>query len=220
MNFWLRNAIDRFDLLTIRERVLVLVAVIAVAVVAWDTVFAAPSEKERKQRQGQVVALRAEVSGLEQSIQVLAAQSDAGPDPALRDEIRKIRKELPELEARLSGATTGLIGPEEMTQVLRQMLRQAARLNLRALRTLEATPVLSEVQGAAPSQPGTRIFKHGLELELGGSYLDVLHFLQSMEALQWRFFWDRIEFQVEQHPRARVRLVIYTLSLEEGWIGV
>lgn len=220
MNFWLRNALDRFDMLSVRERVLVLAAVIAVLMVVWDTLFAAPREKERKQRQGQVEALRAEVTGLEQSIQVLAAQSEAGPDPALREEIRKMRKELPEIEARLSGATTGLIGPEEMTQVLRQLLRQASRLKLRALRTLEAAPVLSEVQEAAPTQPGTLIFKHGLELELGGSYMDVLHFLQALEALEWRFFWDQIEFQVEEHPRARVRVVIYTLSLEEGWIGV
>lgn len=219
MNFLLRNLLDRYDLLTIRERSLVLVAVLVLIAVAWQSLFAAPRARERAQRKQQVEALRAEVSGLEQGIQVMAEQGQLDPDGGLIAEIAKLKQEVPELDARLAGATTGLIGPKEMTQVLRQLLQRASRLEVGGLRTIPATPVMVEAQENGVV-PGAKIYKHGLELELAGGYLDVLHFLQSMESLQWRFFWDQIELQVEQYPRARVRLVVYTLSLEEGWIGV
>lgn len=218
MNFF-RNLLDRFDLLSVRERLLVLIAVVVSIVVVWDTAFSAPREKERKARLGQVQSLRAEVSGLEQSIEMLAAASDQDPDAGLNEEIRSIQAELPELDARLAGATSGLIGPEEMTQVLKQLLQQASRLEVRGLRTLEAARVMAESNPGVAS-PGARLFKHGLEIELAGNYLDILRFVQAMEALKWRFFWDQFDLEVEQHPRARVRLVVYTLSLEEGWIGV
>lgn len=219
MNF-LTGLFDRYDLLTVRERILVLVAVLAMILVVWQVVFAEPLEKQRKALKQQVEALRPEVSGLEDSIATLAAQTSQDQDQALNAEIAGLRRELPELDARLEGATSGLIGAEEMTQVLRQLLQRAEGLEVRALRTLDATPVQVEVQGASSPAAGARLFKHGLELELAGSYLDMLHFVQAVEALQWRFFWDQFELQVEEHPRTRVRLVVYTLSLEEGWIGV
>lgn len=219
MNFFLRNLLDRYDLLSIRERVLVLVAVFAVILVIWESVFAAPRARARAQSKQQVEVLVAEVAGLEQSIETLAKQGQKDPDRGLSAEIAVLKKEIPELDARLAGATTGLIGPEEMTQVLRQLLQRASKLEISGLRTIPATPVIVDAQENGVVT-GAKIYKHGLELELAGGYLDVLRFLQSMESLQWRFFWDQIELQVEQYPRARVRLVVYTLSLEEGWIGV
>ena len=183
------------------------------------SLFAAPRARARAQSKQQVEVLVAEVAGLEQSIETLAKQGQKDPDRGLSAEIAVLKKEIPELDARLAGATTGLIGPEEMTQVLRQLLQRASKLEISGLRTIPATPVIVDAQENGVVT-GAKIYKHGLELELAGGYLDVLRFLQSMESLQWRFFWDQIELQVEQYPRARVRLVVYTLSLEEGWIGV
>lgn len=220
MSYWLRNLLDRYDMLSVRERSLVLVAVLVFILVVWDAMFSAPRERERKVRQQQVESLRTEVAGLEESIQLLASQREVDPNRAIETEIAEIQKQAPQIAARLEGATTGLIGPEEMTKVLRQLLRRVGKLELRGLRTLEAAPVMDEVLERASGGTEARIFKHGLELELGGTYMDVLHFLQAVEALQWRFFWDHIEFEIEEHPQARVRLVVYTLSLEEGWIGV
>ena len=227
MSFWLRNLMDRYEQLSVRERLLVLAALLAVILVIWDGVLMGPSERERKQRGAQVQGLAAEVSGLEQSIEAISAQGVIDPNEATRKDIEKLRKEIPELDAQLAGATSGLIDPREMTRVLEQLLARTSRLQLRALRTLPPAAVVAPAStpaadaAAAPVQAGAaQIYKHGLELELTGTYLDILRFLQALESLQWRFFWDRIEFSVEEHPRARVKLTLYTLSLQEGWIGV
>ena len=243
MSFWLRNLMDRYEQLSVRERLLVLAALLAVILVIWDGVFMGPRERERKQRGAQVQGLAAEVSGLEQSIEAISAQGVIDPNEATRKDIEKLRKEIPELDAQLAGATSGLIDPKEMSRVLEQLLARTSRLQLRALRTLPPAAVVAPAStqaadaaagviekdlrspalalGAAPVQAGAaQIYKHGLELELTGTYLDILRFLQALESLQWRFFWDRIEFSVEEHPRARVKLTLYTLSLQEGWIGV
>jgi MSHA biogenesis protein MshJ len=60
-----------------------------------------------------------------------------------------------------------------------------------------------------------------VELELSGDYMDTLYFLQALEALPWRFFWDRVEYVAgEGETRGRLTLRLYTLGLEEAWIGV
>ena len=38
--------------------------------------------------------------------------------------------------------------------------------------------------------------------------------------LPWRFFWDHVEYRVEQYPQGRLKLTVFTLGLREGWVGV
>lgn len=217
MTLWLRDLMDRYDQLSLRERVIVLIATLLLIALIWDSVFMGPLDKERKGREQQVDALRAEVSGLEQSIEALVEQGAANPAPDSKAVVAALEGEIAEIDRRLAGATSGLIDPKQMAHVLEQVLARADRLTLQGLRTLPPQAVV------APKQTGNsaaQIYKHGVELELTGTYLDTLYFLQQLEALPWRFFWDHIEYTVEQHPRGRVKLRLYTLGLEEGWIGV
>jgi MSHA biogenesis protein MshJ len=224
MTLWLRDLMDRYDQLSLRERIIVLVAVLLLLTLVWDSLFMAPLDRTRKGSVQQIDALRAEISGLDQSIEALAAQGVANPQGSTDRSAEALRAEIRELDGKLAGVTSGLIAPKEMSRVLEQVLARASRLTLIALRTLPPEGVIAP--GAKPPQPGgapagaAQIYKHGVDIELAGSYLDTLYFLQALEALPWRFFWERIEFTVDQHPRGKLKLRLYTLGLDEGWIGV
>ncbi len=218
MTLFLRDLMDRYDQLSLRERIIVLIAALLLVALVWDSVFMGPLDRESKGRLQQIDALRAEVSGLGQSIEALVAQGAASPAHSSGATADALAAEIAELDRRLVGATSGLIEPREMSHVLEQVLARAQRLTLHGLRTLPPQAVAAPE--AQPGAPAAQIYKHGVELELSGSYLDTLYFLQALESLPWRFFWDRIEYAVEEHPRGRVKLRLYTLGLEEGWIGV
>jgi len=218
MTLWLRDLMDRYDQLSLRERVIVLIASLLLIALIWDSVFMGPLDQERKGRLQQVDVLRAEVDGLEKSIEALVAQGASHPAPDSKAVMEALGAEIAEIERRLAGATSGLIAPKEMAQVLEQVLARASRLKLQGLRTLPPQAVVAP--NAQAGAVAAQIYKHVVELDLTGSYLDTLYFLQQLEALPWRFFWDHIEYTVEEHPRGRVKLRLYTLGLEEGWIGV
>jgi len=221
MTLWLRDLVDRYDQLSLRERVIILAALLILLFVVWQAAFMDPLDRERKHRLLQVEALRAEVSGLEQSVEAIVAQGVGDPDRQNRDAIARLNQEIAALDARLAGATSGLIAPREMAQVLEQLLARTSQMTLHSLRTLPPETVIApgSAQGAAGAATA-QIYKHGVEIELGGTYLETLGFLQAVETLPWRFFWDRIEFRVESHPRGRTKLVLFTIGLQEGWIGV
>lgn len=221
MILWLRDLVDRYDQLSLRERAIILAALLVLLFVVWQAAFIDPLDRERKQRLLQVESLRAEVAGLEQGVEAIVAQGVGDPDRQNREAIAKLNQEIAALDARLAGATSGLIAPKEMAQVLEQLLARTSQMTLHSLRTLPPEAVMAP--GSAPGAPGAataQIYRHGVELELGGTYLETLNFLQALETLPWRFFWDRIEFRVENHPQGRLRLVLFTIGLQEGWIGV
>jgi MSHA biogenesis protein MshJ len=221
VTLWLRDLIDRYDQLSLRERIIVLVAALLLMALIWDSLFMAPLDRARKGTMQQIDALRAEISGLDMSIEALVAQGAAGPKGGSRTTADDLRADIKELDGKLAGVTSGLIAPKEMSRVLEQVLARASRLSLRALRTLPPEGVVAPGTATNPSgAPAAQIYKHTVELELSGNYLDTLYFLQALEALPWRFFWERIEYTVDQHPRGTVKLRLYTLGLDEAWIGV
>ena len=226
MRLFLADLMDRFDQRALRERVMVLVAALALVALLWDSILMRPLDRERKGRLQQVAMLRAEVSGLDKSVEAIVAQGVGDPDTASRKAVEKLQAEIGRLDGQLAGATAGLIAPKEMAHVLGQVLNRTSKLTLIKLKTLPPEAVVAPLVGntnaaqAAVKAGATQIYKHGVEIEISGSYLETLQFLQSIEALPWRFFWDRVEYTVEQYPQGRLKLVIFTLGLQEGWVGV
>jgi len=217
MKLWWRDVLDRIDALSLRERVLVLLGALALIAVLWDSLLMRPVERSRKRMEPDVAALRAEVERLHAAITELADQRGGDPNAVLRARVQQERAGISDLDRQLGGLTSALIAPEQMVQVLDQVLDRSKRLELVALRSLPAEPLASLVPGEAlPSQ----IYRHGVEIELDGTYLDLLDYLRALDQLQWRFYWQTLELDVTGHPRLRVKLTAYTLGNEEAWIGV
>lgn len=214
---FLRDLMDRYNQLTLRERVIVMAALLLLLVVVWQMALIDPLERQHKQRRQQVEGLRAEVQGLERSIETIVAQGGGDPDRRSREAIEALKAEIATLNGQLAGVTSGLIEPREMARVLEQVLKRTSRLTLLGLRTLPPESLLSAEQ---PRPDGAQIYRHGVELEVGGTYLETLNLLQALEGLPWRFFWEHAEYAVADHPQGRLKLRLYTLGLEEGWIGV
>ena len=100
-----------------------------------------------------------------------------------------------------------------MVGVLEEWLGESAKLELNSMDILPA-----EVVSGSGESGG--LYKHGLRVELIGTYLDTLEHLQSLENLEYHFLWDELIYEVTTWPEAKVSLQIYTVSKEESWIGV
>ncbi len=217
MTLWWQNLMDRIDAMALRERVLVMLALLGLIALLWDILFMQPLDKARKTLTPQVAALRTDLSRINSSIEEVALQTEEDPNSKLTADLDQNRLRIAELNRQLGGLTQGMIAPEEMVEVLKQVLARTAPLQLLSLRSLPPEPLTALVPGEILP---TQVYRHGVELELEGSYLDVLAFLKGMEALPWRFYWDRLDLEVSAHPLVGVKITAGTLGREEAWIGV
>jgi MSHA biogenesis protein MshJ len=113
----------------------------------------------------------------------------------------------------LGGYTAELIGPGEMARVLQGMLQKQD--NLRLIRIQNVAPeALTRINGDE-----IIFYKHGLEIEFEGGYFAALEYLEQIEDLPWRFYWQVLELEVLEYPRNRIRLEVSTLSPHMEWIG-
>jgi MSHA biogenesis protein MshJ len=79
------------------------------------------------------------------------------------------------------------------------------------------TPAAAAVRTAAAA-PSDLLYRHGVELTVRGNYLDMVDYLDALEAMPTQLFWARAALDVEQYPNARLSLTVYTLSLDKKWM--
>lgn len=201
-------ALSRFDRMSLRERGLVAVAVLACVVMLWTVTLWDPIAARQQ-------TLADELSSLQQTMVSTADTLDASAknDPAmlaLRQE-EQLRKELADINAQLASQSAGLIPPERMVQVIQDVLARQRGVTLISLHNKRVTTL--DASASAP-------YVHPVELVVEGRYLDILTYLHALEALEWRFYWKLLELETVRHPINRVRIEINTLSMDKEWIGL
>lgn len=220
---WKRFA-GRFDGLSLRERALVACALLATLVAIAYVAAIEPQwlrhkalAAEEQQQAEQLRQLRA------QTQEIQALRDD--PDAALRARLQTAREQLSAADSRLRALESALVPPQQISHLLEDMLAVKRGLRLVSLRSLATAPLIDPAR-ATPKEAsdqgaegyGGNIFRHGVEITLLGSYADLAAYLTELERLPRRMFWQEMKLHVEEHPRARLTLTVYTLSLDKSWL--
>jgi MSHA biogenesis protein MshJ len=228
-----RKLAARIDALSLRERVMVFVSAVVVAVFTMNALFIDSPTTRNKALSARMAQQQAELQALQGQIQALM-QKRTDPNAANLARRDGIKRQIAAIDATLQDMQHSLIPAQNMKAVLQEVLVHNPRLQLIALRTLPATPLV-EVQdkagktdaaaSALRSQDKTAagassIFKHGVRITLQGSYTDLHDYLARLEKLPWRMFWSRASLNADDYPHLMLTVTIYTLSLDKAWLEV
>ena len=221
----LQALIAWLDQQSLRERLLIVGLGLAAIVVIWSELLMAAVDSRRVAAEEQLAPLAAKIKILELEIGALAKRVKLDPNEVKRDTLTALLADLENTHGALEKRTADLIPPSEMTSVVRELLGKESSLALLRMETLEPEPLLSsdaEIEGLEVTSTGDQVdalYKHSLSIELSGDFMATLRWLQTIEEIQWRFFWDDLVYSVEEYPVARVKVVLHSLSEEEDWIG-
>lgn len=199
---------------TPRERLLLLITVLVSIFLLGYLVWLGPEMDRRTGLLEQQRKFTQETAQLESQIETLGIAMEKDPDQEERHRLSQVKRQSQELDAGLRRQTDGMIAPELMPKVLKEMLRD---LPLKLVNLKKQAP---EVELDLETEGVPRIYRHGLRLELQGSYSDTLEYLEKLEQLPWRLAWEGIDIQMVRYPTAKIVLELYTLSYEEDWLGV
>lgn len=211
--------VERLDALSLRERLLVFGAGVALLYVTWHVLLMDPLAARANSAEQHLSDAHRQRAMIEQ----VGAAFSQDPLVASAARNRALEQRLAALEAQLDALAQGYVAPEHMSQLLRELLAQQHGLKLVSLTNL---PVESLSQPAA-AQPGTPVaaqdrgpFLHPVEMVVDGDYGSIVAYLRALEAMPWRIHWQRLEITVGTYPTNRVRITIGALSLSRRWMTV
>lgn len=203
-----------------RERIFLAAACLTIPVLFWDSALMEPLEARRLEAEKKIASLKNDVMRLEGETEKLAKELSIDLDAQNRDRKKSLMDSLSRLHEVVDKRTEDLIPPAEMTRVLKQMLLQQAGLRLVRLESLPVEPLFETPEGIEVESEGDDLFKHGVVIEVLGDYASTVLYLQAVETLPRRFFWESLDYEVTEYPTARVTLTLRSLSTQEGVVGV
>jgi MSHA biogenesis protein MshJ len=213
MKATLKLWMERLDAATLRERVLVFLALTLMAVFVFNAILIEPLRTREKAVVAENRKLQAELSGIEAALQRLVKGGDADPDAATRKKLAAARADLNQINARIAQEQRRFTPPERMRAVLQELFERNKGLTLVELKTLPVQPL-------APGPGGAGLFRHGIEMSISGSYAELYEYLRALESLPTQLYWGRAELAVAGHPRIVLRLTVYTASFDRAWLTV
>lgn len=235
----IRNLMGRIDALSIRERGIIFAGIVLVLFSVWDSVLMQPQLIQEKKLLSDLQIKHAEQSALNVKFQGQLKQQQTDPDKINREKLAELKTRLEQIESEVKQSTSHLISPRDMARILETILNKSGGLRLTEIKGLGASPLLATesetvatdtaakpetiTDNAVKKKDGSGLdnaYKHGLFIKLEGNYMSTLEYLKTLESLPWGFFWEKLDYEVMDYPTASISITLYTLSLEQDWIGV
>lgn len=222
----------KIDGCVMRERLLIFITAIAMIFMLWNFFAQSAIDQKVQESRAQLEALRVQRTNLQVQITAATQSQLHDPDKQKKAQIVQLQTDLQGLENQLQSVSQNLIKAQQLPQALQEVLAKTAQLTLLEVNTLPAKELQFIAAPTATTAPNNTspisenetvsagVFQHVVELRVSGSYQQVVQLLVELERLPWRFYWQSLEYSVTQYPNAEVRLRVYTLSSEEGLLGV
>jgi len=216
-------------------------ALFVVVFATLDNFLISPVSTRQKLISSELATDQAQIQSLTQQINAYSNQAIIDPDANNKQHIIELNNHLKTLETQLNGLQSTLISPDKMPELLRSLLKRNGKLQLIELKTLptkglleaEATDkntVASTVGNSGidiqnTGKQDSPVFKHGVEITVEGHYLDLLEYVSDLEKMPWHVLWSKATLNEDQSlgrvwPTNRLKLTVYTLSLDKTWLSI
>lgn len=225
--------VEKMDGASLRERALVFAASAAVLIALLNTLLIEPQLVKQRRLSGEVALRQGEMRTMQEKLQAVALARQADPDREIRLKLDALKLKVSEIDAKLAEEQRKFAPPEQVGVLLGEMLSRNRKLQLVDMRTLpvasfagnaaEADKAQAQKPAAAkPAAPagGGQIYRHGVEITVSGSYLDLLAYLKDLEKLPSQLYWGKLDLSAAAYPQVTLKLSVYTLSLNLAWLVV
>lgn len=224
---WLQIS-ERFNGLETRERALLSLSIFLGIYLIWDFGFYQPVATQRADLELRLTAAEKEMVTLTAEERVFTKSLQNDPGAAKKREVVRLEQELVALDKNLAELSVGLLAADKLPVVLYEVLQKSHALEFLGMQThpvellsfhQEELPVDNSSDKDLDREEPKRevgVFKHAVTVSFKGNYFSVIEYLKRIEALEWKIYWNKLEYEVDQFPRAQITLEVFTLSTEEG----
>ncbi len=211
-----------FDERQARERALILATVTVVILLTGWQFWVVPALEQVRTTQSEIASVRATRDSLITQQAALQQRLAQDPSAELRQRLESRQQRLERLDQQITETTGRLIPPRAMVVMLQDMLATEDGLELQGVELLAPEPVFTD-RGEADEvtvHEEALLYAHEVDIRVRGGYLEVLRYMERLEAMDERLGWVLLEYDASAWPNGEARVRVRTLSLEPAWLGV
>jgi MSHA biogenesis protein MshJ len=175
----LKALLLKVDALSMRERLLIFVAILVALFQGWDSLVWRPIVQQQDQMVAQEIVLDKEMLQMQIDLKILTAKASQDPDKDIKQQIANLQKQLAAVNGQIKQSSESLVSPEEMSRLLEDMLTRQNGLELLSLQTHDSVPLIKPAKDE-PQEIKYQIYRHGFSIEFRGGYMATLKYLEAL----------------------------------------
>ena len=213
MSFDWKALLARIDDMSLRERAMLFASISLVILLVAYAALLDPVLRKQKSLIDRVARDQNQINEIRGQIEQIVRAGDAKGRHPEQAAVEALERQVAELDRSLAAKQSGLIAPERLPALLKDILRRSKGVELESLRLLPGVPVKA-------GTGETSLYRHGVELAVKGSYFELLQYLEELEKRSSVLLWGSVELQVDQYPEVRLRVVIHSLSRNASLLAI
>jgi len=217
---WERIA-EKIDALSLRERGLVFLSLALVVLAVLYSSLIGPVVEQQRIVSRSLSQQESQIRTANQQLSAMVVSRPEDPEVSARRRLEEIKRRIADTQRGLAQRQAALIAADRMAGLLEDLVARNRGLEMVGLRSLQPTRVGAGGQDAKETAPGEHaVFRHGVELTVQGSYLDLLEYVRQRDRLPIQLLWGKLDLSVGEYPKVTMKLTLYTLSLDRAWLVV
>ena len=213
MSFDWKALLARIDDMSLRERAMLFASISLVILLVAYAALLDPVLRKQKSLIDRVARDQNQINEIRTQIEQIVRAGDAKGRYPEQVAVDALERQIAELDRSLAAKQSGLIAPERLPALLKDLLGRSKGVELESLRLLPGVPVKA-------GTGETSLYRHGVELAVKGSYFELLQYLEELEKRSSVLLWGSVELQVDQYPGVRLRVVIHSLSRNASLLAI
>lgn len=213
MSFDWKALLARIDDMSLRERAMLFASISLVILLLAYAALLDPVLRKQKSLIDRVARDQNQINEIRGQIEQIVRAGDAKGRHPEQVAVEALERQIAELDRSLTARQSGLIAPERLPALLKDILGRSKGVELESLRLLPGVPVKA-------GTGETSLYRHGVELAVKGSYFELVQYLEELEKRSSVLLWGSVELQVDQYPDVRLRVVIHSLSRNASLLAI
>ncbi|MDF1795224.1 MAG: hypothetical protein P1U63_01675 [Coxiellaceae bacterium] len=203
--FW-QKVLEYYEGMVKREQVLAVVSVLFVITGLWYWLIWDVVEKNQIKYKAKISVMKREQQTLQDDILLQNARLAKDPNDEIKSKQKKLQSDFVKLNNDLQVYSTQLLSSQGLMGAIKDITVKASNIEITSIDIL---PDKEEEETKDTAHP---LYRHGVQIKFIGDYFATMSYLEQMEILPWRLFWDKIIYKVGKYPNADVTLELHTLS--------
>lgn len=199
---------------SLRERVLVLVAALALLLGMTELLVLDPLRAQQRRQTAQAGTWQTELQALRAQRDALAQGRGAAPaDAALARRVNELQARSAALAQQIARTSADAHALQRLRPLLSRLLDRHERVQLLRLEAAPAAPERERTdrpaQAASAAAADERLTRHALQVELEGAYLDLLAYLGALERELPDIGWGEMKLVALPDGASRLSLQLF-----------
>ncbi|QOL26741.1 hypothetical protein LP316_05430 [Thalassotalea sp. LPB0316] len=215
---------EKFLTITPREKYMIVAVGFVIVTFLPFTLFVEPTLLQVNKHKQQISKLKQANGNSRSLINDMELKLAQDPNLTVKREIAQYEQNIAAVDEQLLALTSELIDPVAMRSALVSLLNMHRGVSLLSFEVKPAQPlVLTQITNESEQSTTSQhsgLYKHEISLRLKGKYFVLRDYLQELESLKWKFFWQSFDYQLVEYPNGELAVTLYSLSTQKEFLGV